>query len=106
VFGDPKTSKYSAFAGAVSMTTFGRQEYQWHPGPVRPLAHPYRLGEMVVSPDEGYADPDGPPKHSTANLKPGDEVEIPAASIVVLRGKIASLPANFPLDIPNPAPSY
>ncbi len=106
VFGDPQTGKYNALKDEVHYTAFGSGEYAWHPSPVRPMAHPLQLGELVISPDLGYAEPDGPPKQATLTLKAGDEIEVPAATIVVVRGRLGELPAGFPLDIPNPAPAY
>jgi len=50
---------------------FGRAQYQWQP-----------LKKM--------ADPDGPIVRSTINATANTAYELPAASIVVLRGKIAN----------------
>jgi hypothetical protein len=53
----------------VAESVFGRAQYQWK-------------GLKKV------ADPDGPIAHSTINADPNTEFELPAASIIVLRGKI------------------
>lgn len=59
------------FGGPVTMVTFGADQYVWHPeGP------------------KSHADPDGPPVTSTVNLKPGDAVALPRASVTVLRGQV------------------
>lgn len=64
------------FSEQVTMITFGKKQYQWHPAR-----------------KEGYADPDGPPIKSTLNIAPrkGEDARfnLPPASITVLRGKIA-----------------
>jgi hypothetical protein len=59
------------FAGPVTMITFGKAQYQWHPAR-----------------KQGHADPDGPAVTSTLNGREGAPYELPSASITVLRGKI------------------
>ena len=61
----------SAFAGPLTMITFGKAQYQWHPARRK-----------------GHADPDGPPLKS--HLTAGAETlySLPAASITVLRGNV------------------
>jgi hypothetical protein len=57
------------FSGPVTMITFGKAQYQWHPDR-----------------RNGYADPDGPPV--TTNLT-GDEstpYDLPPASLTIVRG--------------------
>ena len=61
----------TSFAGEVAELVFGRAQYQWQP-----------LKKM--------ADPDGPIVRSTINATANTAYELPAASIVVLRGKIAN----------------
>jgi hypothetical protein len=60
-----------AFRGEVTSTTFGSAQYQWHP-----------------TPTGGSADPDGPPLRSTITTNPETIYTLPAASIVVLSGKV------------------
>ena len=55
------------------MTTFGKQQYQWHPDRKK-----------------GYADPDGPAVSSTLNGERGTEYTLPAASLTILRGQLRS----------------
>lgn len=64
-------SKSQSFVGAVSMITFGKAQYQWHPDRKR-----------------GHADPDHPPVHSTISADQKTQFSLPAASVTVLRGKI------------------
>ena len=74
-FHDSDANKESGFAGPVTMITFGKNQYQWHPAR-----------------RNGYADPDGPAVSST--IQGGNDVvyALPAASVTVLRGKIAMRP--------------
>ena len=59
------------FAGNVSVTTFGANQYVWHPDGAK-----------------SHADPDGPPAVSSLDAQPDTEFQLPRASITVLRGKI------------------
>jgi hypothetical protein len=69
--GDASSAK--SFAGAVTMITFGKAQYQWHPDRKR-----------------GHADPDSPPARSTISADDKMQYELPAASLTVLRGKISN----------------
>jgi hypothetical protein len=60
-----------SFVGPVTMITFGKTQYVWHPN--RKL---------------GYADPDGPAATSTVKGSADAEYALPPASVTVLRGKI------------------
>lgn len=71
VFHHADTSPDAAFTGAVTMVTFGKEQYQWHPDRKK-----------------GHADPDGPPATRTLNVEQGTEYELPPASLTVLRGNI------------------
>lgn len=72
VFHDAAANRDTHFLGPVAMITFGKAQYQWHAARKR-----------------GHADPDGPP--ATAKLAGGENAEytLPAASVTVLRGKLA-----------------
>jgi hypothetical protein len=59
----------STFVGNVQETVFGRAQYVWQP-----------LKKM--------ADPDGPAAHSELRADANTSFELPAASIVILRGKL------------------
>jgi hypothetical protein len=59
------------FVGKVSVTTFGAEQYVWHPAGAN-----------------SHADPNGPPAVSAIDAKPGIEFSLPRASVTVLRGKI------------------
>ncbi len=70
-FHDGEGNKDSAFAGPVTMVTFGKAQYQWHPGRKK-----------------GYADPDGPAATSTIDASPDAQYTLPPASMTVLRGRV------------------
>jgi hypothetical protein len=42
----------------------------------------------IVASSEGWADPDGPILHATQKAAPDSMYDLPAASVVVIRGKI------------------
>jgi len=70
LFHDATANSTGAFSGPVTMITFGKNQYQWHPAR-----------------KEGYADPDGPPVTSTINGGPDTRYTLPPASVTILRGK-------------------
>jgi hypothetical protein len=70
VFRDDASSNRS-FAAPVTMITFGKAQYQWHPGR-----------------KNGYADPDGPAVTSSVESAADSQYVLPAASMTVLRGKL------------------
>jgi hypothetical protein len=72
-FHDSDTNSDHYFVGPVTMKTFGKAEYQWHPA-----------GR------NGYAEPDGP---AVTTALPGGvdaNYTLPPASITVLRGSIGA----------------
>jgi hypothetical protein len=70
-FSDGATNSLRHFDGKVSATTFGAEQYVWHPDGAN-----------------SHADPDGPPAVSSLNAKSDTSFTLPRASITVLRGKI------------------
>ena len=64
-------SQSRAFEGPVVSISFGKAQYQWHPGR-----------------KNGYADPDNPPVKSSVNATPEASFNLPAASVTVLRGSL------------------
>jgi hypothetical protein len=72
LFHDSDSNRDTSFAGEVTLITFGKRQYQWHPDRKR-----------------GHADPDGPAKNSTLKADQGMQYELPAASITVIRGMLA-----------------
>jgi hypothetical protein len=70
VFRDDASSNRS-FAAPVTMITFGKAQYQWHPGR-----------------KNGYADPDGPAVRASVESAADSQYVLPAASMTVLRGKL------------------
>ena len=71
VFHDSEDNRDVSFGGQITMITFGKEQYQWHPDRKK-----------------GHAGPDGPPK--TSALQAGQETnyDLPAASVTVLRGTL------------------
>ncbi|HKF26631.1 MAG TPA: discoidin domain-containing protein [Candidatus Acidoferrum sp.] len=59
------------FDGTISFTTFGADQYVWHPAGA-----------------ESRAEPDGPPAVSSLDAKADTRFTLPRASITVLRGKL------------------
>ena len=77
------------FSGSVEVSTFGRNQYQWHPAETRFMAHAEHAAELeVVVNTKGMADPDGPVMHSRQTGGNDTWYDLPAASVVVIRGKI------------------
>jgi hypothetical protein len=88
-FRDDATHTQSALTGDVATSAFGRDQYQWHPASTTFMAHSANAGaDSVIENTKGFADPDGPIVHSTKMASPNTTYDIPAASIVVLRGKL------------------
>jgi len=80
-----------SFAGPVEMSIFGKDQYQWRPAVTEFLAHAERSAAWsVVTNVPGKADPDGPIVHKTQNASANTRYDLPAASIVVIRGKVSS----------------
>jgi hypothetical protein len=71
-FDDARKAKAGFFVGPVSVISFGKQQYQWH-----------------ASAKGGFADPDGPPLKSTITAGAATKFVMPAASVTVIRGKLA-----------------
>jgi hypothetical protein len=88
-FADPDAHRTRYFTGSVDRVVFGAAEYEWHPDPAPadaapPAGHHGGIGT-------GHADPDGPPSKSTLTASgPDTAYQLPKASIIVLRGKLAS----------------
>jgi hypothetical protein len=85
-FADPVAGQNRFFSGTVDRVVFGPAEYQWHPDPNSNTAE--NAGRRWGN---GHADPDGPPSKSTVTAGgPETFYELPKASIIVLRGKLAN----------------
>jgi hypothetical protein len=84
--------KQAAFAGTVEVSTFGSAQYQWHPAQTRFMAHAENSGQRTIVPTtKGWADPDGPIAHSKLNSAKDTIYDLPAASVVVLRGNVSGM---------------
>ncbi len=73
LFHNGEGKRDSSFQGPVTMITFGKAQYQWHPARKK-----------------GYADPDGPPATSQLTAREDSSYELPAASLTILRGNVGS----------------
>jgi hypothetical protein len=83
--------KGSSFAGPVEVLTFGSAQYQWHPAQTRFMAHAENGGERtIVATSKGWADPDGPIVHTKLNAEKDTLYDLPAASVVVIRGGVGN----------------
>ncbi len=79
------------FAGPVEIATFGSAQYKWNPPRTRFMAHAeIAAGRTIVAYTNGTADPDGPILRSKQNGTKDTIYDLPAASVVVIRGKIAA----------------
>lgn len=88
-FNDSTAQDTHFFSGPVEISTFGKNQYQWHPAETQFLAHSEHAGEQpVIAITKGRADPDGPPMHSAQTGGKDAGYNLPAASVVVIRGKI------------------
>jgi F5/8 type C domain len=78
------------FAGPVDIATFGSAQYKWNPPRTRFMAHAEVAGApTVVSYTNGTADPDGPILRSKQQAGETSMYDLPAASVIVIRGKVA-----------------
>ncbi|MHB8214612.1 MAG: discoidin domain-containing protein [Candidatus Sulfotelmatobacter sp.] len=79
----------NTFAGPVEVSTFGSTQYQWHPAQTRFMAHAENSGQRTIVPTtKGWADPDGPIVHAKLSASKDTMYDLPAASVVVIRGTI------------------
>jgi hypothetical protein len=79
--------KEGSFSGPVDTSTFGSGQYRWHPAQTRFMAHAEDSGKpTIVSTTKGWADPDGPIVHTKLNARADTIYELPAASVIVIRG--------------------
>jgi hypothetical protein len=85
------SDKEGGFAGPVEISTFGSAQYQWHAGQTRFMAHAENGGERtIVATTKGNADPDGPIVHTKITAQKDTLYDLPAASVVVIRGNVSA----------------
>jgi len=88
-FNDQTRQSPNFFSDTVETSTFGKNQYQWHPAETQFLAHSEHAGEQpVVAITKGTAEPDGPVLHSRPTGGKDTLYDLPAASVVVIRGKL------------------
>jgi hypothetical protein len=86
MFQDQDTAR--VFSGRVEVATFGKNQYAWHPAETEFMAHSEHAGEpSVIVNTKGMADPDGPILHTTQTAGKDTLFDLPAASVVVIRGR-------------------
>jgi hypothetical protein len=86
-----KGSAATSFAGPVEISTFGSAQYRWNPPKTRFMAHAEEAaGRTVVSYTNGVADPDGPIARAKLDAGKDTTFDLPAASVVVIRGKLST----------------
>ena len=84
-----ESAREESFAGPVDVATFGSAQYQWHPSHTRFEAHAEHAAERtVVAYTKGWADPDGPIARTKLTAGKDTLYEVPAASVVVIRGAV------------------
>jgi hypothetical protein len=84
-----ESDRSTSFAGPVEVSTFGSAQYQWHPAQTRFMAHAENSGERtIVATSKGWADPDGPIVHTKLSATKDTVYDLPAASVVVIRGNV------------------
>ena len=83
-FHDSETNRVNSFNGPVTMITFGKAQYQWHPNR-----------------KQGYADPNGPPLKSTIMADEKTLYKLPAASLTIVRGTLRNVDSASRTDERN-----
>jgi hypothetical protein len=88
---DGSQNEQMQFSGPAELSTFGSAQYHWHPAQTRFMAHAENSGQSTIVPTgKGWADPDGPIVHTKVIARPDAVYELPAASVVVIRGTVAA----------------
>jgi hypothetical protein len=88
-FASAASGRTIQFDGRVAVSTFGKAQYQWHPAHTRYVGHAeYPAEPSVTAETLGWADPDGPILHTSQLANENTTYELPAASVVVLRGHV------------------
>ncbi|MGA2388609.1 MAG: discoidin domain-containing protein [Candidatus Sulfotelmatobacter sp.] len=88
---DGPSEKENSFTGPVEISTFGSAQYQWHPSQTRFMAHAEAGAQnTIVTTSKGWADPDGPIVHAKFSADKSTIYDLPAASVVVIRGNIGA----------------
>jgi hypothetical protein len=90
-FRDSASNAISSFKGDVAVVTFGQEQYKWNPPQTIFMAHPeHDFDSQVQMASDGHAAPDGPAVTSKISAQDDTVFDLPAASLTVVRGKIAS----------------
>ena len=90
-FENKESNANTFFSGPVEEAVFGSQQYHWYPGRGDFNAHlPLAADIARQQYTQGHAEPDGPVSRRTLHSDKDIGYELPPASIVVLRGRIAA----------------
>jgi F5/8 type C domain len=84
-----KDGKAVGFAGPLHEAVFGSEQYHWHPALTESNAHAPIGDVAATAPVGGFAEPDGPIAEHEVTGGKDTEYDLPPASIIVLRGKLA-----------------
>ena len=85
------TGARTGFTGQVEIAAFGSEQYKWNPPHTRFMAHAETAAAAtVVAYTNGIADPDGPILRSQQDATGETVYDLPASSVVVIRGKVAT----------------
>ena len=85
------TDSAAGFVGPVAIATFGSNQYKWNPPRTRFMAHAeIAAAPTIVAYTNGTADPDGPILRSQQNGTEETLYDLPASSVVVIRGNVAT----------------
>lgn len=80
-----------ALRAQSKIATFGSAQYKWNPPRTRFMAHAeIAAAPTVVAYTNGTADPDGPILRSQQNGTKETLYDLPASSVVVIRGNVAT----------------
>ena len=81
----------ASFSGPVEIATFGSAQYKWNPPLTRFMAHAEDAAKAtIVAYTNGKAGPDGPIARTKQDAAKDTVYDLPAASVVVIRGKLGS----------------
>ena len=90
IFADKGAGRHAYFAGQIDEAVFGRAQYAWHPAYRNFNAHlPGEVDTPANIYIDGGAGPDGPIVTRRIPAQEDSQYELPPASIVVVRGKLA-----------------
>ena len=91
---EDESSRSARLAGTLQRSTFGAEQYHWHPAHSAFNAHAPIASSASEADRGGHADPDGPIVRSTLAADADGLYTLPPASITVLRGRLQASPTD------------